>query len=77
MNIPYRYNLYISYLYLILPIPGEAKAKAMPGRLYIHTRNNNNNKNKNLRELSQPQERFAPKFKRNQDRFFFLRSSSI
>ena len=26
---------------------------------------------KNLRELCQPQERFAPKFKRNQEKIFF------
>ena len=33
---------------------------------------------KNIRELSQPQERFAPKFKRNQLIFFdFFRSSSF
>ena len=61
--------------------PGEAKAKAMPWRLFIHTKIIII---KNLRELSQPQERFAPKFKRNWEKIFFkvvfhifLRSSSI
>ena len=34
------------------------------------------NKQKNLRELSQPQEKFAPKFKRNQEKIC-LRFSSF
>jgi hypothetical protein len=38
-----------------------------------------NNSAENLRELSQPQERFAPKFKRNQEKisFFFMSSSFL
>ena len=33
--------------------------------------NDDDDLHKNLRELSQPQERFAPKFKRNQEKIYF------
>ena len=42
--------------------------------IYILQLRCDNYKNKNLRELSQSQERFAPKFKRNWEQIFFLKA---